>query len=120
MLRQAALPQMQELNSLVGQTVQLAVLEDAQVLIVERLSRTGAVTNPAEVGTHMPVHLTSMGHVLLAYSPERPPSQSSGSSSTASPPSARSCARSLPIHADADSHASTRPSTPARWESPHP
>ncbi len=69
MLRQAALPQMQELNSLVGQTVQLAVLEDAQVLIVERLSRTGAVTNPAEVGTHMPVHLTSMGHVLLAYSP---------------------------------------------------
>lgn len=69
MLRQAAIPQMQELNGMVGQTTQLAVLEDAEVLIVERLSRTGAVMNPAEVGTHMPVHLTSMGHVLLAYSP---------------------------------------------------
>lgn len=68
-LRQAALPHMQDLNAAVGQTCQLAVLDEAEVLIVERLSRIGAVDNPAEVASRMPVHLTSMGHVLLAFSP---------------------------------------------------
>lgn len=70
MLRSAALPFMEDVNSVVGQTTQLAVLDNEGVLIVERLSRQGAVANPAEVATRMPAHLTSMGHVLLAYSPK--------------------------------------------------
>ncbi len=69
-LRIAALPFMEDVNSVVGQTTQLAVLDEEGVLIVERLSRQGAVANPAEVATRMPAHLTSMGHVLLAYSPK--------------------------------------------------
>lgn len=68
-LRAAALPFMQDVNAAVRQTTQLAVLDDQGVLIVERLSRHGAVINPAEVATTMPAHLTSMGHVLLAHSP---------------------------------------------------
>lgn len=67
-LRQASLPYMQDVNAVVGQTTQLAVLEDAGVLIVERLSQHGAVVNPAEVASTMPAHLTSMGHALLAFS----------------------------------------------------
>lgn len=67
-LRQASLPFMQDVSSVVGQTTQLAVLESTGVLIVERLSQHGAVVNPAEVATTMPAHLTSMGHVLLAHS----------------------------------------------------
>ncbi|WP_246836252.1 IclR family transcriptional regulator [Nesterenkonia sp. NBAIMH1] len=66
-LRHAALPFMQDVNYVVQQTTQLAVLDGADVLIVERLSRRGAVSNPAEVASRMPVHLTSMGHALLAF-----------------------------------------------------
>ena len=68
-LRTAALPFMQDVNSVVQQTTQLSVLAPEGVLIVERLSRHGAVVNPAEVADTMPAHLTSMGHVLLAFSP---------------------------------------------------
>lgn len=68
-LRAAALPFMHDVNSVVRQTTQLSVLDEQGVLIVERLSRHGAVVNPAEVATTMPAHLTSMGHVLLAFSP---------------------------------------------------
>jgi DNA-binding IclR family transcriptional regulator len=66
-LRAAALPFMQDVNSVVQQTTQLSVLAPEGVLIVERLSRHGAVANPAEVADTMPAHLTSMGHVLLAF-----------------------------------------------------
>ncbi|MBE1522902.1 IclR family transcriptional regulator [Nesterenkonia lutea] len=68
-LRAAALPFMHDVNAVVRQTTQLAVLDGQGVLIVERLSRHGAVANPAEVATTMPAELTSMGHVLLAHSP---------------------------------------------------
>ncbi|EXF26050.1 IclR family transcriptional regulator [Nesterenkonia sp. AN1] len=68
-LRTSALPFMHDVNAVVRQTTQLAVLDEHGVLIVERISRHGAVVNPAEVATTMPAHLTSMGHVLLAHSP---------------------------------------------------
>ena len=68
-LRSAALPLMEDVSAVVGQTTQLAVLDEDEVLIVERLSRQGAVANPAEVASRMPAHLTSMGHVLLAFAP---------------------------------------------------
>lgn len=69
-LRQSALPYMEELNTVVQQTTQLAILDGTSVMVVERLSRTGAVENPAEVASRMPVHLTSMGHAILAFSPQ--------------------------------------------------
>lgn len=68
-LRHNALPYMEDLNSVIQQTTQLSVLEEGSVMIVERLSRTGAAVNPAEVASRMPVHLTSMGHAILAFSP---------------------------------------------------
>lgn len=69
-LRHTALPFMQDVNAVVRHTTQLAVLTNTGVLIVERLSQHGAVVNPAEVAGTMPAHLTSMGHVLLAFAPE--------------------------------------------------
>lgn len=68
-LRHTALPYMEDLNAVVQQTTQLAVLEESSVMIVERLSRTGSAVNPAEVASRMPAHLTSMGHAILAFSP---------------------------------------------------
>jgi DNA-binding IclR family transcriptional regulator len=68
-LRRAAMPFMEDVNQLVRQNTQLAVLDHDEVLIVERLSRPGAAVNQAKVAGRMPVHLTSMGMALLAFSP---------------------------------------------------
>lgn len=67
-LRTAALPFMEDINQLLGQNTQLSVLHQDEVLIIERLSRPGSVVNQANVAGRMPVHRTSMGMALLAFS----------------------------------------------------
>jgi DNA-binding IclR family transcriptional regulator len=68
-LREAALPAMENLHSVVGQHVQLAVLADDEVLYLERLSRRGAVVNVATIASRLPTYASSSGLVLLAYGP---------------------------------------------------
>lgn len=68
-LRTAALPFMEDINQLLGQNTQLSLLHQDEVLVIERLSRPGSVVNQASVAGRMPVHLTSMGMALLAFSP---------------------------------------------------
>ena len=67
-LRKAALPFMEDINQLLGQNTQLSMLHEDEVLIIERLSRPGSVVNQASVAGRMPVHRTSMGMALLAFS----------------------------------------------------
>lgn len=67
-LRLVALPYMEDINQLLQQSTQLAVLHEDDVLIVERLSRPGAAPNQAHVAGRMPVVRTSMGMALLAFS----------------------------------------------------
>ncbi len=67
-LRKVALPFMEDINQLLGQNTQLSMLHQDEVLIIERLSRPGAVVNQANVAGRMPVHRTSMGMALLAFS----------------------------------------------------
>ncbi|GAA3692113.1 IclR family transcriptional regulator [Arthrobacter ginkgonis] len=68
-LKRVAMPFMEDVNQVVRQNTQLAVLHDDEVLVLERLSRPGSVVNQASVAGRMPVHLTSMGLALLAFSP---------------------------------------------------
>ncbi|MCW4466923.1 IclR family transcriptional regulator [Glutamicibacter sp. MNS18] len=68
-LRSAALPFMEDINQLLGQNTQLSLLHQDEVLVIERLSRPGSVVNQASVAGRMPVHRTSMGMALLAFSP---------------------------------------------------
>lgn len=70
-LRRSALPFMEDVNQLVGQSILLALFHEDEVLVIERLTRPGAVINQANVAERMPVYLTSMGMALLAFS--RPP-----------------------------------------------
>lgn len=67
-LRSTALPFMEDINQLLGQNTQLAMLHQDEVLVIERLSRPGSVINQASVAGRMPVHSTSMGMALLAFS----------------------------------------------------
>lgn len=68
-LREAAMPFMEDIQAVVGQHTQLAVLQEDEVLFIERLSGRESVVNQARVAGRLPVHKTSSGVVLLAFSP---------------------------------------------------
>ena len=68
-LRELALPVLQDLYELTNQNVQLAVLDHGSALIIERLTGTRAVRTVTEVGSRLPLHATGVGKVLLASSP---------------------------------------------------
>ncbi|MGF0313317.1 IclR family transcriptional regulator [Rhodococcus sp. IEGM1428] len=69
-LRQAAMPFMEDLHAVIGQHTQLGVMEGGEVLFVERLTAPDAVVNYSRIAGRLPVHASSSGLVLLAYSPQ--------------------------------------------------
>jgi DNA-binding IclR family transcriptional regulator len=66
-LRQAAMPFMEDIQQVLNQNVNLAVLDGWEALFVERLSRRGSVANRAKVAGRMPVHISSAGLALMAH-----------------------------------------------------
>lgn len=66
-LRQAAMPFMEDIQQVLNQNVNLAVLDGWDTLFVERLSRRGSVANRAQVAGRMPLHVTSAGLALMAH-----------------------------------------------------
>ncbi|MFB9073285.1 IclR family transcriptional regulator [Citricoccus parietis] len=66
-LRQAAMPYMDDVQAVLRQHTQIAVLDAHGVLVLERLSARGAVPNQATVAGRMPTFTTSLGLVLLAF-----------------------------------------------------
>ncbi|MDQ0029963.1 IclR family transcriptional regulator [Arthrobacter bambusae] len=65
-LRQAASPFMEDIQQVLNQNVNLAVLDGWEALFVERLSRRGSVANRARVAGRMPIHISSAGLALMA------------------------------------------------------
>jgi DNA-binding IclR family transcriptional regulator len=68
-LRDAALPVLQDLYAATRENVQLAVLDGAEAVYLERLSGPDSVHVVTRVGSRLPVHATGVGLVLLAYAP---------------------------------------------------
>lgn len=68
-LREAALPFMEDIQQVLNQNVNLAVLDGWEALFIERLSRRGSVANRAQVAGRMPVHVSSAGLALMANQP---------------------------------------------------
>lgn len=68
-LRTAAMPFLDDVQAIFRQHTQLSILDDQEVLVVERLSSRNSVVNQATVATRMPVHTVSMGLVQLAFQP---------------------------------------------------
>ena len=66
-LRHAALPFMEDLYEVTHENVQLAVLDAAEVVYVERLFSHHATPIIARPGLRLPWHVTAVGRVLLAY-----------------------------------------------------
>jgi DNA-binding IclR family transcriptional regulator len=69
-LRDIAMPYLEDLQSVVRQHTQLALLEGTDVLYIERLSARGQTTvNITRVAGRLPAHTCSSGLVLLAFGP---------------------------------------------------
>jgi DNA-binding IclR family transcriptional regulator len=68
-LRQAALPHMESVQSVVREHTQLAVLEQEEALFLERLSHPEAGANITRIAGRLPLHASSSGLVLLAHAP---------------------------------------------------
>ena len=66
-LRQAALPHMARVQSIVREHTQLAVMERDETLFLDRLSHPDAGANIARIAGRLPLHASSSGLVLLAY-----------------------------------------------------
>lgn len=68
-LREAALPYLEDVHAVVGHHAQFGVLDGEDVLFIERLSARDAVINYSRIAGRLPLHISSSGHVLLAYGP---------------------------------------------------
>ncbi|MBB3087023.1 IclR family transcriptional regulator [Geodermatophilus sabuli] len=68
-LRDAAMPYLEDLHAVVGHHAQLGVRDGDDVLFIERLSARDAVVNYSRIAGRLPLHISSSGLVLLAYSP---------------------------------------------------
>jgi DNA-binding IclR family transcriptional regulator len=66
-IREIAMPILRAAHAAIGQNLQLGVLDEADVLYLERLSAPGAAVNFVVVGGRMPFHATSSGLVLAAF-----------------------------------------------------
>lgn len=65
-LRATAQPFMEDLYAALHQHVQLAVLEDRQAVIIERLSAPKTPALVSQVGGRLPLHCSGVGKVLLS------------------------------------------------------
>jgi DNA-binding IclR family transcriptional regulator len=66
-LRQAAMPFMEDIQQVLNQNVNLAVLDSWEALFVERLSRHGSVANRAQIAGRLAVHVSSAGLALMSH-----------------------------------------------------
>lgn len=66
-LTDVARPVMEELTDKLGVGTSLAALDGAEVVYVDRVQRGRVASINLAVGTRLPAHATSMGHVLLAF-----------------------------------------------------
>ncbi|WP_167048075.1 IclR family transcriptional regulator [Salinibacterium sp. ZJ454] len=67
-LRQLAMPFMADVQREIREHTQLAVLDEHEVLFIERLSDRDSGANITKVAGRLPIHASSSGLVLLAHS----------------------------------------------------
>lgn len=67
-LRDVAMPYMEDAHAVIGHHVQLGLLDGDEVIFAERLTAPGAVINYSRIAGRLPLHVSSSGLVLLAYS----------------------------------------------------
>jgi DNA-binding IclR family transcriptional regulator len=66
-VRQEALPHMHELHRALGETVNLSVRRDDEVVYIERTAENSCMMRVVQIiGTRAPLHITAVGKIFLA------------------------------------------------------
>lgn len=66
-VRQEALPHMQALHQALGETINLSVRHDDEVVYVERTAGSSSMMRVVQIiGTRAPLHITAVGKIFLA------------------------------------------------------
>lgn len=66
-LHKIALPIMTKLRKETGETVNLSILKDSEIVILERIQSNHLFNVNLSVGSRLPAHCTSQGKAMLAY-----------------------------------------------------
>lgn len=69
-LTEVALPHMHRLLEAYGETINLGVMRDGEVLYLEMLESPHSFRMAARVGTRSPMHSTALGKAIAAYLPD--------------------------------------------------
>ena len=69
-LYKVAYPLMKKLRDDTEETVNLSIVDNAEILFIERLPSRHLVNINLGVGSRLPVHLTSQGKAIMAFLPE--------------------------------------------------
>lgn len=69
-LRDVALPLMSGLLEATHEIVQLGVLDERDVVYVEKLTGRASIKAPSEVGSRLPAYCSGLGKAILAFSDE--------------------------------------------------
>lgn len=68
-LRAAGRPYLLDLRNQTGETVHMAVLEQGQVVYVDKVESPGPIRMASTIGGIMPAHCTALGKAMLAHLP---------------------------------------------------
>ena len=69
-LRQVAYPYLRKLNEETNETVSLGVIENFEVVVIERIATSHLITTNIRPGVRRPIHSNSIGKVILAFQDE--------------------------------------------------
>lgn len=69
-VREHSMPVLEQLVAETGETAHLCVLDDNQVLYIEKFESAKTIRMPSRVGQRNPCHCTAVGKILLAYRPD--------------------------------------------------
>ncbi len=67
-LRQTASPYLKELQKKTGETIHLGVLDDTDIIYIDKVESDKTIRMHSNIGKRSYVHSTSLGKVILAYS----------------------------------------------------
>jgi len=69
-LRRLARPHLEEIHRACGETVHLGILDEGEVVYLDKIESTRRVRMYSQIGRRAPAHCTALGKVLLAQLPD--------------------------------------------------
>jgi IclR family pca regulon transcriptional regulator len=69
-IRELAYPYLKDLSKKLEQTVNLSILDETEIVVIERFEVRKIIDYHLQIGSRLPAHCTSAGKAILAFLPE--------------------------------------------------